>query len=685
MKKIRTFIIVLTVFITAVIFGVVTFTFTSQVKTDITKVTEDMLAGKIANEANNMYAEFMKIGTAVKGVTDVVSSMKAYDEALLQGVTEKMINEHKIMLGSGYWFEPEAFQAGEKYHGPYYYNDGGKIVVTMDYSNAEYDYFNQDWYKQGLAGNGKIVYTSPYFDPVLNTSMMTIERTFEKDGKVAGVVTGDVDLNGMRTYLKSIKVGKAGQAFVVTKEGFYIGKSEKVDGDMKTKITEDKDGDLKFLGEGIAKGEFNKVYAIKSIKSVAVSNPIGDTGLVLVFTYPEEEIYGELNKTVTKNMVMFLVGMLVFIGVLIFIIQMSIERPLKALMRKTRKLSEGDLTPDNELDNVLKLKNEIGQLGKAFLSMENSIRELVKELMTATNTTKELSVDVDKLTEHLDVNINKTADKAQDMNTNMQSIVGSIDSITYSIKEAEAAIESITDKAVNGVEVTKHITGKATELKNDTVAAMSKTKSIYDSARSKLNDSIEESRSVNQINALSENILAIAQQTNLLALNAAIEAARAGEHGKGFAVVADEVRKLAEESSQAASNIQNVVKVVQSAVAGLSEGSHQVLNFVDQDVMTNFNKFQDMASSYNDDARVFDDMITEFCAVSEELSATMTQIASLADGIDGSAKESVTSINEVADSSVNMVEEVQTVRGMVEKSVESMDTLQGAIEKFRID
>lgn len=333
MNKAKIFSIIITVVVTTLIFGVTIFNFTNQMKVDLTNLNEKMLIAKIAAESNVINEEFVKIDISLKSVADVISSMDTYDETLLKNVFGKLLKSDDMFLRSGYWFEPEQFQAGEKYHA-YYYSRGGDnisttVALTKAYSNMEYDYLTQDWYTEGMAETGDIFYTPPFFDTAMKLFMMTAEKKFERSGKPIGLVTVDIYLKEMREYLKSIKVGTAGSAFIVTQDGFYMGENTRTRGDLQKKITEETDEDLKALGTSIMMGKFDKLHRIASNKSVAISHPIGVTGLTLVLLYPESEIYGTLNNIVRTNLVIFGGGMILLVGILILIIQLTNRKSLK--------------------------------------------------------------------------------------------------------------------------------------------------------------------------------------------------------------------------------------------------------------------------------------------------------------------------------------------------------------------
>ncbi len=109
------------------------------------------------------------------------------------------------MVGGGFWFEPFAYQPDLKYYGPYKYKDDkGKVVLTWEYSNEEYNYFKYDWYKKGLTTKEKIIWSEPYEDAVTGVAMITASSPIRKEGKVIGVTTVDVGKTHKNDLSKSI-------------------------------------------------------------------------------------------------------------------------------------------------------------------------------------------------------------------------------------------------------------------------------------------------------------------------------------------------------------------------------------------------------------------------------------------------------------------------------------------------
>jgi len=299
-----------------------------------TKVYENLnsQAGQIQNKLSG---RFDQIGKYSELMAYNIGAMSRYDSDMLLGVIEKYIESDTLIIGAGFWFEPNAYQSNLKYYGPYKYKDDkGRIVMTWEYSNAEYDYFKEDWYKNALATKEKVVWSPPYEDIVTKMPMITSSSSITKAGKVVGVTTTDIDFKEFSDYIKSIKIGQEGYAFIVSEDGTYIAHKQQ-EKNLKEKITDDKDMNVKKLGTEIIKHK-DKEIKVSRDQLFGADNfvtyvPIGNTGLHLVVIYPAEEAYRDLNKVIILNIGIFVVAVIILVLVLAWLFNWKISRPIEEL------------------------------------------------------------------------------------------------------------------------------------------------------------------------------------------------------------------------------------------------------------------------------------------------------------------------------------------------------------------
>jgi methyl-accepting chemotaxis protein len=199
-----------------------------------------------------------------------------------------------------------------------------------------------------------------------------------------------------------------------------------------------------------------------------------------------------------------------------------------------------------------------------------------------------------------------------------------------------------------------------------------------------LTKAIKSAKVVKNISAMADIILGISQQTNLLALNAAIEAARAGEQGKGFAVVAEEVKKLAEQSSEAVSKIQIDVKNVIVAVNDLSNSSEFVLSVIEKDVLTDYKRLIDGSMQYKNDGNIVKQMVFKFAETSENISYSIDQIVKSMEEVSMSVSQVSISSLEIAEGIGKVNEKNESISIETVKNAESSDKLSKLMNKFNV-
>ena len=176
-----------------------------------------------------------------------------------------------------------------------------------------------------------------------------------------------------------------------------------------------------------------------------------------------------------------------------------------------------------------------------------------------------------------------------------------------------------------------------------------------------LNEAIEKSKSVNQIKNLAGEILAIAQQTRLISLNASVEAANAGAAGRGFAMVAREVRELSNSTQETAGRIQEINDVVTASVYNLSENARQLIDYMSQSVLKEFQAFVETGSQYKEDAAYIRRMMDDFQGQTQSLRHSMSGIADSIGTINKAIDESAVGITGMAGNTRNLAADMEDI------------------------
>ena len=392
---------------------------------------------------------------------------------------------------------------------------------------------------------------------------------------------------------------------------------------------------------------------------------------------------GQFTLSDRANIIIF--AILIATGIIIILAILKIVRPLQSANGQLSKIisdidsSKGDLTSRININS----HDEVGELVDGINLFIEKLQEIMKRIRSH-------SENILVSSKEIAYKINESGNNTNEVSATMDEIAAAMQEISATVEELSSGSENIfesiihlTDKINDGNVLTKDIQSRSLNYKTEIENEKTNAVAIINEIKNTLEQSIENSKEAAQIQSLTENILQIASQTNLLSLNASIEAARAGEAGKGFSVVAAQISELAESSRTIAKNIQEISTLVTESVTGLSSDSKKLLEFVNNDVLTDYDKFVAISDNYYNDAVNVNNILEEFTNGTSALKTTMSEMNHGINDISTTIEESANGTNDISSRIRNIASSVEAIKSQTAENQSIGNELKKNVEVFK--
>jgi methyl-accepting chemotaxis protein len=679
-RSLRTKLVLTLVPLVVVVVGAMTWLAVSKMTSAQQKTSYAQMRATAAQNANAFDAKLEQQVELTQTIADFMGAYRSNDRQEVSAALKAMAQSNPRSAGTYVAYTAGHFD-GPTPFSPYWNRLGGKLT----YSDVE-ELEGSDWFDTPIQ-TAKPFITEPFvYDGVLMSSFVA---PIMRDGKPIGVAGNDATATTLQQATGRIDVLDSGYAMLVSNQGMFIAAPDKRLAGKKTLTQLGREKDVPQLAQIAAavaqrrSGQIETKDPFSGRDVVMSYAPLAAGGWSLITVAPKSEVLAEAHALRWQLLLAGLIGILLIAGAIVLIAG-RITGPMRAFVARLRSLND---------TAVAGLHNGIGALARGDLTVEarsdverlpvRGHDEVADASQTANALIEQTSASVDAYNEargalgELIGQVTTSASAVSAASTQMATtsqeagravgeIAGAVSEVAAGAERQVRMVESARAAAEQTSEAAERALAIATEgagASEEATAAMAQVRDASSSVSGAISALSSKS---DEIGGIVGTITAIAEQTNLLALNAAIEAARAGEQGKGFAVVAEEVRKLAEESQQAAGTIAGLIDEIQSetktAVGIVEDGaarSQHGAEVVEQ--------ARDAFERIGDAVRDVSARIGEIATATSEVAAVAEQSSASTEQVSASTQETSASTQEIAATAQELARTAEELEAQVQR------------------
>jgi methyl-accepting chemotaxis protein len=539
---------------------------------------------------------------------------------------------------------------------------------------GDYDFMTEDWYGSA-AKAGKPVWSSIYNwdDQPEIMSISSSYPVYDQTRKLVGVIGVDLILTQLNSFLQNLKASSSGKIFILERDGLLVATSttEKpfrmVDNKAKRlKVSDSKDPLIRATAQDlinrfgnfsqISKSQqldFNLKGAHQFVQVIPWQDKLGLDWLIVV-VIPESDFMAQINAN-TRITILLCIAALIVAIILSLLTSLWVTKPLIQLNVAAKDIAKGRW--DNTVD--IDRSDEVGQLAKSFNDMAFQLKDSFEKLNSVIAQANQVGMKVTSSTMQIAASGKQLEATVTQQAVSTNEVKATALSIASTSGELALTMEDITQKAQTTADAASNSQASLTQM----ASAMHQLATATKSMSSRLGVMNEKA---NNINSVVSSITQVADRTNLISLNAAIEAEKAGAYGVGFAVVAREVRWLADKAGDAASEIQEMVKDIQASVAkGVME----------------MDKFSFLVGNYMEQVSFVSEQMT---AVIEQVQSLTPQFERVSQSMDGQfegAQQISSAISQLSEASVQTVASLQQTNQVLDQLNDTALLLQEIISR----
>lgn len=552
-------------------------------------------------------------------------------------------------------------------------NAKGQYIRSPKKQEADYDPRERKWYKNAMLEKGKVFVGVPVASVTTGNLVVNISGTLE-DGE--GAVALALNLDKMGESLQSVKIGERGGLIIVDSEhkvvsgtGTAFNKTGKKPADAIEGLPE-----VATTVENDTPSMSQIQFMNRDMLAFTLKDPLTGWSIVAL---SDLEDYSDAAQPILKQSLIVIVISILAAAIIIVLMVRSFLIPLRKLQAGTRIVRDGNLTERVNLSS----KDEFGELAQNFDQMTHSLHTMVSEVNQTSSRLASSSLMIKESTEQTTESVQHVAETVMESAENAATSAEASEQTANAVEEMAKGVSTIAESAssiVDSAGQTEHDVAQGSQMISHVRTQMDRILEAVSQTASLMDELSQLSDDAKQMNTA---IAAIAKQTNLLSLNASIEASRAGEAGRGFAVVAIEVRKLSEQSKESADSISQIITqmldLIQRSTATMNGNVRNQVGEglrISQDAEGAFTNIERSTSHIVEQIQSVSAAAEQISASTEEVSATVTHLASLSrNSADSSqttsaaAQEQMAAMEEIASSSQELSNMAQDLQQLVKR------------------